>query len=151
MPPLDQPLDQPDDFRDRLAGQRFRVGTTEAEPIGVCDVGVGHLTRQLRAGDAELMCRGVDLVVDIRNICHENRRIPLMDEKPLEQQEDDVRPGVAYVDPAVHGGAAGVDADLPTFPRRERAHISGARVVQTDFLQGGRTLTTQGGSAWASV
>ena len=34
-----------------------------------------------------------------------------MDEEPLQQREDDERPGVADVDPAVHGRPADVDAD----------------------------------------
>jgi hypothetical protein len=65
----EQRLDLLDDRADRLARQRLVVGASEAEPLGVGEVGGRHRRRQL---DARAALRGgVDLVVDVGHVDHQ--------------------------------------------------------------------------------
>ena len=95
---------------DRLAGQRLVVGPAEPQRVGVGDVGGGHLRAPARRWPTRRARRGVDLVVDVGDVVTSVDAVALVLEEPLEQREDDERPRVADVDPAVDGRPAGVDA-----------------------------------------
>ena len=142
---LDQRLDQLDDLRDRLARLRLVVGAPDAERLGVRQVGVGHLARELLAGDAAVAGGVVDLVVDVGDVGDEGRRVALVLEEALQQREDDVGPGVAYVYAAVHGGPARVDADLRRIARLERAHGAAERVLDPNLAHSGAKATRSDG------
>ena len=81
VPGLDQRLDQGDDLRDRLRGQRLGVGAAEPEPVGVLDVGGGHLGRELDPRAAGLARGVVDLVVDVGDVDDELRLVALVRRK----------------------------------------------------------------------
>ena len=132
MTALDQLLDQLDDLRDRLAGSRLVIGPAQAEAIGVGDVRVAHLARQLLARHPRRQGGRVNLVVDVRYVCNECDFVALMDEQAREQREDDVGTSVSDVDPAVDGGAAGIDPHYAVGVRLHRKHLTGARVMQAN-------------------
>ena len=124
----DQVLDRPDGLR----RQRLRVGASEPEPVGVLHVARGHLARQL-GRVAPLGAGGVvDLVVDVGDVDDQRGLVADGGQEPAQDHEDDVGPGVADVDAAVDGRAAGVDADAARLAGLERHHRAGPRVVQPD-------------------
>ena len=129
---VDQRPDEGDDRRDRLRRQRLVVGSSEAEPIGVLDVGGRHLLGEPLRRLARLAGRGVDLVVDVGYVDDQARVVPLVLEEALEQREDDVGAGVADVNAGVRRGAAGVDAD-DSVAALEGAQLAAERVVDADF------------------
>ena len=95
---VDQTLDHRHDLGDRLARARLVVGPPEPETVGVGEVRVGHLARELVAGDGRLARGRVDLVVDVGDVGHQRDRVALVLEEPLEQREDHERARVADVD-----------------------------------------------------
>ena len=126
---VDEVLDQSDDRRDRLGGLRLLVGAAEAEPVRVLDVGGRHLARELLARHAALAGGVVDLVVHVGDVDDERGVVALVFQKALEEREDDERPRVSNVQPAVDGGPAGVDADPPAVARLDRDDLAAQRVV----------------------
>jgi hypothetical protein len=112
MTRLDQLRYQPDDTPDRLGRERLRVRPSQPEAIGVFEVSASHPSGKIRRPLARLVRRSVDLVVDVCDIDDEPCPVSLRPEKASEQREDQERPRVADVDPAVDGRSAGVDPDL---------------------------------------
>ena len=111
---LDQALDQRDDLLDRQARQRFRVRPSQAQRVGVGSVGLGHLARQQRRGNAALDRCGIDLVVDVGDVDGQShRQVEQLLGRALEHHRRPVRPRVAHVDAPVHRRAAAVDAQQP--------------------------------------
>ncbi len=144
MAPLDQVLDQAHDFGDRLARQGLLIGPSEPEEVGVVLVGRRHLLGQDLAGDAGLAGRHVDLVVDVRDVCHELDVVALVGQKPLEQGEDDERAGVAHVHAAVDRRPAGIDPHSPRGLGDELPDLPGPSVMERHGAQRGRTLAPAG-------
>ena len=126
---LDQGLDQGDDLRDGLRGERLGVGTAEAEGVRVGDVRTGHLLRVLGRGLTRFPGRVVDLVVDVGDVDDELRLETLVLEEAAQKREDDERPGVADVDAPVDGRTAGVDTDLTRLAGLESADLAAQRVL----------------------
>ena len=137
---VDQTLDHRHDLGDRLARARLVVGPAQPETVGVGEVRVGHLARELVAGDGRLARGRVDLVVDVGDVDHQRDGVALVLEEPLEQREHHERARVADVDRAVHGWAAGIDPDPAGLARLERTHLAGAGVVQADLAHSQATL-----------
>ena len=124
-----QLLDQHDDLRHRLRGERKRVGHPETEALGVLEVPGGRLegSRGTPAG------RGlVDLVVDVGDVVHEPYRMALLAQPPRQPREDDERPGVADVGPLVDRRTADVDPDR-LGRRRKLDERARQRVLQTHW------------------
>ena len=113
-------FDQLDDRPDRLGGPRLGVRPAQRQAIGVLDVGLGHLRRQLGAGNAALAGGVVDLVVHVGDVGHEARLVAFVLEEALEQGEHDVGAGVAHVHAPVDGRAARVDRGPPRLARLQR-------------------------------
>jgi len=146
MAPLQQPLDQLDDPADRLAGERFVIGAPESQAVGVRHIQGGHLAGELRALAPGLACGGIDLVVDVRDVCYKSHVIALVSEKSLQEREDHIRARVADVDPSVDGRSAGVDPDPARRTWLERQHPAGTRVMQGNISQGPPTLASANAS-----
>ena len=146
-PAFDQLLDQRDDLRNRLAGERLVVGAAQAEVVGVVEVPLRGCGRQLLASDPPLLGRLVDLVVDVRDVLDECHVVALVLEPALQPEEDDVRPRVSNVDPLIDGRPAHVRADRARrrrqlfLPAREgvveehgSCGYSGSRGLRAPFL-----------------
>ena len=112
-PTVDELGDQGDDLRNRLGRQRLDVRPLEPEVGGVVEVPARRLLGQVPARDPLLGSRGVDLVVDVRDVLDEGHVVTLLDEPALHPEEDDVRTRVADVDPLVDRRAADIHADRP--------------------------------------
>jgi hypothetical protein len=134
---VDQRLDQVDDRLDELRCQRLGVRAADPDPLGVLEVVLGHLLGQFGRGPAGLGGRVVDLVVDVRDICHERHVVALVLEEALQLGEDDERPGVADVHARVDRRAARVDADLARIAGLQWRHFAGSRVIQRDLAHAG--------------
>ena len=87
------------------------VGAPDPECVGVREIVGRHLRGELSDGHALGACGIVDLVVDVREVDDEVHLVALVAQEASEQAEDHERPGVADVDAAVDGRAAGVDPD----------------------------------------
>ena len=70
-PALDQLLDQLDDLRDRLAGERLVVGAAEPELVRVLEVPLRRRGSELVASDPLLLGSLVDLVVHVGDVLDE--------------------------------------------------------------------------------
>ena len=120
---IDQRLDQLDDLRDRLAREWLVVGAAEAEALGVCAVGGGHLACELLGRNTLLARRVVDLVVDVRDVLDERHLEALVLEESLEQGEHDIGTRIADVDARIDRRPAGVDRNLAGIARSELAQL----------------------------
>jgi hypothetical protein len=130
--PLDELGDQVDDRADRLRRERLGIGPAQAQAIGVGHVVRGHLRGERRGGDAGGACRVVDLVVDVRDVDHEARLVPLAGQEPPELAEDHEGPRVADVDARVDGRPAGVDANSAAVAGLEGLDGARAGVVESN-------------------
>jgi hypothetical protein len=121
--------DEVDDRADGLRRERLRVRSAEPESVGVGHVRVGHLARELGARNAERPRGVVDLVVDVRDVDDQLRRVALMRQEPPEQGKDDERTRIADVDAVVDRRPAGVDPDGLAGRGAELAQLSGGGVL----------------------
>ena len=131
---LDQIGDQPDDPRDRLGGQRLRIRSPQPQPVGVLEIGLGHPRRELRRRLPHLPRRRVDLVVDVGDVDDQPHPIPLGSQKASKQGEDDERPRVPNVNPAVDRRPTRIDPDLT--PALERPELPTQRVLDPHLAHG---------------
>ena len=120
-------LDQHDDLRHRLRGERKRIGHPETEALRVLEVPGGRLEGSLGAPAGRGL---VDLVVDVGDVVHEPYRMAPLAQPPRQPREDDEGPGVADVGPLVDRRATDVDPDR-LGRRRKLDERARQRVLQT--------------------
>ena len=144
VPARDQLLDQRHDLGHRLARQRLAVGPSQAQQVGVGDVGLGHLARQRVRRHALVDGRRVDLVVDVGDVLDQQHRLPAPLQVALHQLEHHERPRVSDVDAVVDGGPAHVHADRAVGARLQLAQLARQRVADPHAA---RLIASSRGSA----
>ncbi len=109
---LNQSLHHPDDVRYLLSGSGINIGPLYIQGIHILKVLLDEPLRQLLSRDAERICPGDDLIIDIGKVLYMSDLVAAEFEIAVHHIEDDIAHGMADVAGVVGRHSADVHLDL---------------------------------------